>query len=463
MMRNLLYCSMAALAICLAALFCGCHEEKDDGLLTLLPAVATAQCPDIALPSGASLIRKGAVNINRQRYCYYLLELKYDGHDPAYAMWIPPVGGEARPAVLMTCPYDYISWNGDSVPIGSERNVRDYVDEASLFMLNNMGVLNVFERYYAGGSIRNDVDDTVAGYRFLNDSTGLVDKARIGTWGGSWGGFEALYGAAYSSGGGGMVPKAGVALFPLSDFNDEVAYIETAAGSVPNSIPDITDDTKRTQFQDFFAPYLTRIRATTGWEAWTGAGLVSKLATPFIVVHDEWDTLVPFEQSRYLADNSTLVIPLFFYQDTQRDLNVLPYGWGHGELREYALDGTPPPAAGVVYGISSTLASAYLLTKLAAPDQAQVITGYDEAALADFISYVRTNKCGGKTVGWAAALLQNCADDRMVMVNMSGFAAAPGAEVIAGAFSAANWGAAGYRNAAGVHDALGAGLPDECP
>jgi hypothetical protein len=468
-MKYLLHGIMAALAICILSFAAGCGNNEDNGLLSLLPVVATSQCPDITLPAGATLIRKGGVSINGQRYCYYDLELQYDDHEPSYAMWIPPVSGLVRPAVLMTRPYDYISWNGDRVPWGSEMSARDYVEEASLFMLNDIGVLNVFERYYAGGSIQNDVDDTVAGYRFLNEATDLVNKARIGTWGGSWGGFEALYGAAYSSDGGGMVPKAGVAFYPLSDFQDEVEYIETAAGGTPNSIPDITDDTKRAEFQDFFAPYLTRIRATTdtdGFTDWTGASLAAKLATPFVVVHDEWDTLVPFEQTAYLVNNDVpdgLVTPLYFHQATQRDLNELPWGWGHGELREIALDSTPPPVEGIVYGISNTLASAYLLTQIAPPAQAQIYIGYDEVALADFISYIKTQKCdSGKNMGWAAQLLQNCTDTRVQMINMPDFSATAGAQVIAGAFNTADWGAEGYRKPANVHDALGTGLP-VCP
>lgn len=468
-MRLLTNCLIAAIVLCLTAFAAGCDEKEDNSLLSLLPVVASSQCSDITLPAGATLIRKGSVFIRPQHYCYYLLELQYDDHDPSYAMWIPPVSGGVRPAVLMTRPYDYISWNGDDIPRGTEMSVREYVEGSVLFMLNNFGVLNVFERYYTGGSIQNDVDDTVAGYRFLNDSAGLVDKTRIGTWGGSWGGFEALYGAAYSFDSGGMVPAAGVAFYPLSDFQDEVDYIENSAGEsvLPNNIPDITAAANRTDYQDFFAPYLTRIKATSEWESWTGSNLVLKLATPFVVVHDEWDTLVPFEQSVYLVNNDDpdgLITPLFFYQNAPRDLNDRPWGWGHGELREYALDETPPPAAGVVYGISNTLASAYLFTRIATADQTQLIIGYDAAALGDFMTYIRDQKCNtAHDIAWAASLLRDCADDRMMMVDMSDFSFDVGAEVIAGAFSSAGWGGTSYGTAANVYTALDGGLPDCTP
>lgn len=435
----------------------------------MVPAIATAQCPAIDLPEGATLLKSRKVYVNQRWCCYCLLKLEYPGKDAAYAMWIPPPSGTVRPAVVLTRPYDYISWSGDDVPAGAEVTEREYVEAAGIFLLNDMGVLNVFERYYAGGSIRNDVDDTVAGLRFLNEADRLADTARIGIWGGSWGGFESLYGAANASENGGAVPLAGVAFSPLSDFNDEVGYIEEAAGGAPNHIPDIADAGKKQQFQDFFSPYLTRIKATSGWGTWTGANLLAKLATPFLVVHDEWDTLVPFEQSVYLADNAlpaAPITPLFFYQDTPRDLDAeeLYFGWDHGELREYRLDDTPPPADGLMYGISNTLAFSYLFTRLASADQ-PVFNGYDGIALQDFVEYARDVKCAASPrddMAWAAQLLHDSTDERMILFNMSDFSYASGAEVVAGAFGAAGWGGTDYGSAASVHASLEHGLPD-CP
>ncbi len=458
------------MVLCLTVL-AGCNncnnKEESASLLPLLPVIAASQCPEIALPAGAILLKRGSVYIHPQWYCYYLLKLEYAGKDATYAMWIPPVGGGVRPAVLLTRPYDYISWSGDDVLPGAEMRVREYIEGAVIFMLNNIGVLNVFERWYAGGSIQNDVDDTVAGLCFLNEAVGLVDRTRVGIWGGSWGGFEALYGAAHASDGGGVVPLAGVAFYPLSDFNDEVDYLEITTGGLPNSIPDITDSTKKNLYVDFFDDYLLRIKATASWADWDGDALLAKLDTPFVVVHDEWDTLVPFEQSVYLEDNETPgapITPIFFYQDTPRDLNDRPWGWGHGELREYRLDADPPPADGVVYGVSSTLAYSYLFTRLASVDQL-IYNGYDEIAFLDFIEYARDIKCAEPSrddMTWAAELLHDSTDERMLMINMSDFSFVTGAEVVAGAFSAAGWGGTAYGSAASVRTALAGGLP-VCP
>lgn len=449
--------------VAMAAALAGCGAKSDASLTALAPFLP-AQCPELAGTPGVTVIDSGSAWIERGWHCYYLLKLDYDGKDSSYAMWIPPLEGGVKPAVVLTQPYDYIKWNGDSVPAGVPvTSSAQYVKNATLHLLNGYGVLYVFERYYAGGSIRNDVDDTVAGLRFLKES-GVADTARIGIWGGSWGGFEALYGAANAPAG--AVPRAGIAFFPLSDFADEVGYVENTAGVLPNHIPDITDDVKRGQYQSFFAPYLERIKAVTDWADWDGTALLAKLETPFMVVHDEWDTLVPFEQTVALAADSSIT-PLYFYQDTPRDLNTLPFGWGHGELREYRLDTTAPPADNITLGISNTLASVYLFTRIANADQTMILTGYDLNALNDFISYIRNYTCGAdiRDTAWAAKLLFDCTDGRVLMIEMNNGTWGTGAEIIARAFSDAYWGGSDYGTASTVRDALGAsgGTLPGCP
>lgn len=456
-----------ALVVMLASPGCSKGSTNTIPLLPFMPGAS--KCQDITVPAGASVLGSGPVLINGRWVCYYLLRLEYGGNDPSYAMWIPPIDGGVKPAMVLTRPYDYIRWSGDTIPASTPVvSNPQYVRDSTLFLINGMGVLHVFERYYSGGSIQNDVNDTVAGLRFLKDS-GFADTSRIGIWGGSWGGFEALYGAAYAADGGGAVPLAGVAFFPVSDFYDEVDYIEQSAGAgvIPNHIQDVTDDAKRSQYVSFFAPYIDRIKATAGWSGWTGANLLAKLsvaATSFVVIHDEWDTLVPFEQSKYLADNSPLITPLYFYQDTERDLNLIPAGWGHGELREYQLDATPPPAQAITYGMSNTLASAYVNTRIAAPGQSVLLVGYDLNALNDFIAYLRDFKCvhNREQMAWAARLLRDCTDSRIFMVEMNDFSIIAGAEIIAKAFSDAGWGGPSYGSAAGVRTALEGGLP-VCP
>lgn len=444
----LLLSSLLSAAIVLS----GC-SEKDDGA-GVLPALLflPTPAPAITLPAGATLLGSGVENLDNRSQAYYLLKLEYEGKDPAYAIWIPSSQGGARPAVVMTNPYDGITWNGDSPPAGTAIfPYRTYVDGATIFSINGFGVLHAFGRFYTEGNLQNDVDDMTAGLRFLADS-GVADTARLGIYGGSWGGFEALYGAANAPAG--AVPCAGVALYPPVDFKEFEHYVTV-------DIPGIADATKRSQYVSFYQAYLDRMYATPGWDSWTTAALAAKLTTKFLVVHDEWDTLVPVWHSQDLITRAGgLVEPVWFYQDTPVDLNGLPWGWGHGELRQAQLDSNPPPS--FTYGILHSFATAYVINRLADPGQ-QIILGYDVNALNDFIAYIRDYKCNhGKTTAWAAARLRDLTDERVLLLEMNTASWTAGADVVSKAFSDAGWGGSNYRTASTVRAALDSGLP-ACP
>ncbi len=67
-----------------------------------------------------------------------------------------------------------------------------------MHLWNDASVLVVFGRFYAGGSVRDDVADMAAGM-WLAAELPSTDRTRIGLWGGSWGGFEALFAAQQAS------------------------------------------------------------------------------------------------------------------------------------------------------------------------------------------------------------------------------------------------------------------------
>jgi len=201
--------------------------------------------------------------------------------------------------------------------------------------------------------------------------------------------------------------------------------------------------------------------ATPGWDTWTTAALAAKLSTKFLVVHDEWDTLVPVSQSQDLVTQAgETVEPVWFYQDTPIDLNALPWGWGHGELRQSQMDGNPPQA--FTYGMIHTLSTVFLIRKLADAGR-PIYAGYDLNALNDFIAHIRDYTCNhGKATSWAAARLRDLADERVLLLEMNTGNWSAGTDVVAKAFSDAGWGGASYGTSSNVGAALEGGLPD-CP
>ncbi|MBN2158772.1 MAG: prolyl oligopeptidase family serine peptidase [Spirochaetes bacterium] len=403
-----------------------------------------------------TIVEEGTVNYDGCDWTYKLLELHYPGAKASYAMWIPPKDVGVKPAVLMTNPYDGITWNGDEPPPSvTVFSLEHYIDSANIFLLQGFGVLHVFERFYTGDNLRNDVTDTVAGLRFLR-SNDMVDASRIGIWGASWGGFESLYGAANAPAG--AVPAAGVAFYPPIDFATWTDYV---TGDDPGDIPQMTDTDKRDYYTAFFQTYVDRVYATSGWDTWTANALLAKLETPFLLVHDEWDVLVPVGQSQSLVNSSSgMVRPVWFYQNTPIDIDFLPITWGHGELRQTQMDSNPPD--GFTYGMLYTLSTAFIINRLADPAQI-ILLGYDEGAVNDFITYLRDYKCNhGKDVSWAEERLLDVVDSRVFLVEMNTLDTLTGAAAVADAFGDAGWGSASYHSGATIADALASGLP-VCP
>ena len=155
---------------------------------------------------------------------------------------------------MLTDPYGYITWNGDTLPEGAvERTPGAVFLDAHIYLMNGFSAINVFGRYYAGGDIQNEVDDMVAGLRFLAQAPRVM-RDRIAVTGGSWGGFESLYASAHAPDG--AVPRVGVALYPPSDFQEFMHYLTV-------DIPAMDNEEKRNQYISFFAPFVERINAGT--------------------------------------------------------------------------------------------------------------------------------------------------------------------------------------------------------
>ena len=134
-----------------------------------------------------------------------------------YVQWIPSDRPGPRPVVVATMPYAGITWTGEALdarwagyPLtagqhldvdgpgfdGTGLIVYDptplaaVIDQSRLHRLNDCATLLVYGRFYAGGDVRDDVADMAAGMWFLAEQAN-VDRARVGVFGGSWGGYMA--------------------------------------------------------------------------------------------------------------------------------------------------------------------------------------------------------------------------------------------------------------------------------
>ena len=156
-------------------------------------------------------------NVATTTYPYKLLRIKDGAGLETYALWIAPKPGVTS-VIVMTEPYTGIDWTGltldqtvavlpDAKTLGyiddlygplyeastSKKIVYDYktpddiIPKGMPYLVNGMGVLFVFERFYAGGSIEQDANETALALEFLGTQLS-VDSSKIGITGASWGG-----------------------------------------------------------------------------------------------------------------------------------------------------------------------------------------------------------------------------------------------------------------------------------
>ena len=375
-----------------------------------------------------------------------------------YAQWYAPsVDGGVAPVVVLTKPYEGIDWTGEAVDERwAARGSGSFPDEDSpgydpasdariayrpmtideagestlLWRRHGFGVLLLFGRFYAGGDVQNDIDDMTMGFDFLA-ARGDVDRARIGIMGSSWGGFEALYGAAYAAPG--ARPSVGVAFYPLSDFEVERRY---ATEILPLRY---TKKTSRVMSEAFFDPYLRRIEATRarnqGFDGLRATDLVHRIEAPFLIVHEDWDTLVSIEQTERLVGLAPeRFLPLWIAHERPPD----PWDVAlttHGPLLSaFAELGVYP------------LVFAHLLTHLGGPEQSLFVP-WDPPSFRSLLELMKERQTEGADIRFFAERLALLCDMRVTIFDASTQQGASGGQLVADELNAV-WGTNLTRNEA---------------
>ncbi len=367
-----------------------------------------------------------------------------------YAIWYAPArpfpGG--NPAVLITDPYSGVDWTGEEVDVrwstaagedgavfqadvdgpggGPESPGISYVraapaqtlDLAFIYLVNGLGVMISYGRFYAGGDLTDDAGDVQAAMAHMATRPG-VDPTRLGAWGGSWGGFEAVYSAL-----GPVKPRAVAALAPPIDFRDMEAW-------AAEGVDALLSGERRDYLHTFFDPYLRRMRAAfarpEGDAPFTHASVCARLESDLLLIHDAWDLLVPAAQSRDLAATCPGVDALLVERTAPLDYANEPIDHG-------------PIGRETGYPAQLTFSLTYLLTALL-PDDQRVFTGYDPANLRAWLQLARDAQPLGHDGASLARRLQELCDHRVLAFDLvHGGEPRPGCDVAAEHVNAV-WGA----------------------
>lgn len=432
-----------------------------------IATLALAACgdpdPDPATDAGfdssagyrAELVRDESFTRDGRTFAVQLVRVHRPDGGRTYLQWIASDKAGPRPVVVSTDPYGGIDWTGEEVDerwaMNAAGNYQDVdgpgydgdslinyypvpsavaSDQEAIHLLNDFSVVRVHGRFYAGGTVVDDVEDMKAGMWFVAEQPAArVDHARVGTYGGSWGGFESLYASAF--GDRRVAPLVTVALFPVHDFPTWATFNETRTGA----LYDGTEGHRR------------RIYAVTGgpppagdFTGLTTAALCAGLPPATLVLHDELDNLVPVEQSQHLV--ATCGADVIYWP---RAGTLPPDLVTHGDV---LLEPTFPSI--------NTYALAYLHRRLADPTQT-LIGAYAPAALVSHLTLVREAQLrGDPDLGFAAPRLRELCDPRYYLFDLTGGTLPAGAAAVAAAVNQV-WGTS--YTAANIDGALASGLP----
>jgi hypothetical protein len=364
----------------------------------------------------------------------------------SYLLYAPSPIAPAGPAavVVMNEPYAGIAWTGEEVderwaklgdglhpdtdapsPDGDDviayqgQTVQQAVDQDLVWHINGFAAVHAYARFYAGGDVAGDVLDAAAAYAFIASRGAAFDPARIGAFGGSWGGMMTLFGARKAPAE--ARPKALAALTPLSDFVDEYQWTQTDLPKLYRAPADV---------EAFFSPYWRRAAPSMGRppepgaksEPFTQKGLCVDLPGKVFAPQDDWDLLIPIRQTESLAEAC--------------GANIEPLYWRRGPIdyQTVALDhgilGQEPKAPSVY-----TFAWTFLASALAPEGNAPIVTAGYGPALETFLTTVHEAQLAGRDSGAVLPRLRELAAPRVSLFESDAQAFLPGAEVLAGAIN----------------------------
>lgn len=358
----------------------------------------------------------------------------------SYLLYIPALR-EGAPMVVLTQPYAGIDWTGEDVDarwlargpglhpdddapsydgddlVAYEPQSVDQAAEAStVWVANGCAVIHAYGRFYAGGSLEDDVLDAAAPYHFAR-TRDEIDHAHMGGWGGSWGAFMALFGASRAPDD--AKPIAVGALWGPSDYSSLWAYSEMLPTVFP--APD--------RAEAFFSTYRRRIAAATGGPApregftpYDRDALCAGFGTSTRVLslHDDWDTLVPVEQTRSLVPACPQVEPLYWHRQSPVDYAEVSLDHGVSFRDE--------PDVPTAY----TFSIAYVLDALLPTGELIVVAS--EPAVGAYLRTVRDEQLAGGDASDALPRLRQLTQARMRAFTPAGIFE-PAADVFARAAS----------------------------
>lgn len=374
--------------------------------------------------------------------------------EPVFALFVPGCTATC-PVVVISEPYKGIDWTQDPVDarwagrtgasagytwpdedgpgyvpqktIGTVRyaltSTTDLGNEGGIFLLNHVSVLVVLDRFYHGRNMEAYVSDFVRADNAL-PLIHEVDPTHVGFLGISLGGFVALGAQARVT----VPPQALVLESPLMSLTAQFDYVDSLPGAVPA--------TKLGEYQQFFDPYLRRVTDFTkgppaavpqAFTPYEPDARAKSLRAPTLLMHDDWDTLVPVAPSRALAKASTKDVEAVFFQHAT-PVNFATFDMNHQQ-----------PSEGLSANVGYSLYEMFFLQHLL-PAPAPVTLYYDHAALAKAMGEFHAASQRGQDVSWLRPRLVDFCRPGLLLYDLSTDMSAQSPTEVLAAIASNVWG-----------------------
>ena len=364
---------------------------------------------------------------------YQLLEISNASNERVFVQWLPPLPGEAHKTVVVSNPYDGIDWTGLEVDVrwakdnslagcypdidspgfdsgaqgsqtcyGGTKSPQQVADELFGFLYNKLGVLVVFGRFYAGETLQDSVEGMALALAYLSQQNQQTNNDNVAVFGISLGGFEALHGVLAAE----PIdqPKFGVAAAPLLDLEQQYHYVYEQIPTTLSGNPEQID-----AYQDLFAPYFRRIFTFVGeppssvFYPYTAPYLRDKLSGEFLIIHDDWDTLVPVGPSQTLSASES--ISPFWFPHTS-SINYDTFDIEHQQISE-----------GLDANILFTFSYSFIFTRLLDPD-AEPLVFYSYVSFQRFFDYIKSQQDSGADISWLIPRLKELAASGVILFDL---------------------------------------------
>jgi len=411
-------------------------------VLLSLTACGGSASTDRPLADSGEILSTGIFTQGTQSWSYQNLRLPNQTGGYAYAQYFQANGTGPHPVIVMTKPYAGIDWTEEAVDnlwadqynayinagntppmcaqdiFGPDYNsatsspicytlstTQQTADQTFMYLFNNYSVLVVYGRFYAGGDVENDIEDMVAGLRYLGTQS-EIDQNQVGIIGGSWGGFEVLYAALNAPVD--VRPTVAVPIFPVSDFAGLINFINL-------ELPGLVSVPILTQYTQFYDPFLRRFYASTGqppntdYNGYTISDLSHLAAAaniPMLIPHDDGDTILPARFSNNFANANSTLVEGFWY----KRLDNAPWDTvvaKHGQIENSIL----VPA-------HYTFTSTYLYSRLNNAENNLYIP-YAAQDMQIFFNDIRTYQLESRDVNWLTPRLIEMCDTNFSMYDLT--------------------------------------------